>query len=231
MGLLNVSKLEKLKILSYNNRKRTGKPQQFEVMFNPESYSFSYENVYDKKQALNSTGKPAGYSISRPRQLSIKIILDATGVNNYGLSVGSETTIDVYRQVQTFLELTTLMDGTLHEPKSLTVSWGSLVFKCRLNSLNVNYTLFNSSGMPLRAELDARFFEDIEQAERLKKENKSSPDLTHTRIIKAGDHLPLLCEQIYGSPHYYIYVARANKLHDFRNIQPGQELFFPPIEK
>lgn len=231
MPSLNISKLEKLKILAYDSAFRTGDFHEFEVMFNPESYSLSYENVYDKKQGINTTGRKAGYAISKPEQLSLKIILDGTGVSTYGSSLMGGNTVDVYKRVQEFLEHTTLMDGKRHEPKSLTIVWGDLIFKCRLKSLNIQYTLFNNSGSPLRAELDTVFFGDLEQAERLKKENKSSPDLTHSRIVKAGDQLPLLCEQIYGSPHYYIYVAKANNLQHFRDLQPGQEIFFPPIEK
>jgi hypothetical protein len=39
-----------------------------------------------------------------------------------------------------------------------------------------------------------------------------------------------MCEQIYGSAAFVIQVAKANKLNDFRNLVPGQELFFPPIK-
>ena len=30
---------------------------------------------------------------------------------------------------------------------------------------------------------------------------------------------------------YYLRVAQANNLDDFRNLTPGQELFFPPLER
>ncbi|HEU6454372.1 MAG TPA: peptidoglycan-binding protein, partial [Roseateles sp.] len=58
-----------------------------------------------------------------------------------------------------------------------------------------------------------------------------SPDLTHKRVVKAGDRLPLLCNEIYGTPHLYLQVAAANGLDDFRNLAPGTQLFFPPLEK
>jgi len=231
MGLLDIFKLEKLKIYSYEDAKRIKHDDVFEVMFNPESYSLSYENVYDPKQGINTTGSPAHYSISKPAQLSLKIIFDGTGVNTYGWTNLREGRTAVEAHVEAFLEQTTNMDGNLHQPKFLTLAWGNFFFKCRLASVNVHYTLFDNSGLPLRAELDTRFFADTYIPERLKKENKKSPDLTHYRIVNAGDQLPLLCEQIYGSPQYYIHVARANNLPDFRNLQPGQEIFFPPIEK
>jgi len=58
-----------------------------------------------------------------------------------------------------------------------------------------------------------------------------SPDLTHVRLIKAGDNLPSLCSQIYGDPSYYLAVARANQIDNFRELVPGTNVFFPPLEK
>ena len=230
LGKLNLSKLEKLKISAHPTPKRKKVDGVFEAMFNPETYSLSYKNVYDQKQGINTSGRTAKYAMSKPTVLSLTLVLDGTGVDVYGLSILGKPT-DVYKRVQEFLELTSHMDGDIHEPKHLTVSWGDLTFKCRLDSVDVRYSLFDSSGVPLRAELTTVFFGDIEQSERIKNEGKSSPDLTHSRIVGAEDLLPVMCEKIYGSPHYYIQVAKANNLRDFRNLKPGQEIFFPPIEK
>lgn len=231
MGLLNLFKLEKLKIHVYDDAKRIGRGSDtFEVMFNPDSYSLNYENVFDKKQGINTSGRSAKYAMSKPTKLSAKLIIDGTGVNVYGLSVFGKPK-DVYKEVQQFLEFTSFMDGDIHEPKFLKIEWGDLIFKCRLESTNVTYSLFDKSGIPLRAELDSQFVGDIEQSERLKIENKSSPDLTHVRVVGAHDTLPLMCEKIYGSPNYYIQVAKANNLNHFRDLKPGQEIFFPPIIK
>jgi nucleoid-associated protein YgaU len=71
----------------------------------------------------------------------------------------------------------------------------------------------------------------VEDDLRVAKENRSSPDLTHYRIVKAGDNLPLMTQRIYGDPKYYLEVARVNKLVNFRNLKPGQAIYFPPIEK
>ena len=83
----------------------------------------------------------------------------------------------------------------------------------------------------LRAELDTTFIQDQPTAARLRAEGKNSPDLTHVRIVQAHQTLPLLCQEIYGSPGYYLQVAAANGLDDFRNLRPGQQLVFPPLEK
>ena len=63
------------------------------------------------------------------------------------------------------------------------------------------------------------------------KENKTSPDLSHSRIVKSGDTLPLLSKEIYGSAVHYLRVAQANGLDNFRSLTPGQQIVFPPLEK
>ena len=49
--------------------------------------------------------------------------------------------------------------------------------------------------------------------------------------VKQGDNLPLMCENIYGDPNYYLQVAEANNIIDFRNLIPGQKILFPRLEK
>jgi nucleoid-associated protein YgaU len=83
----------------------------------------------------------------------------------------------------------------------------------------------------LRAELNVSFVEEDALLIQAAKAQQESPDLTHYRMVKQGDQLPLMCNEIYGSPSYYPLVAKANKLKDFRNLIPGQEIYFPPIEK
>jgi len=37
--------------------------------------------------------------------------------------------------------------------------------------------------------------------------------------------------KIYGDSKYYLEVARANKLINFRKLKIGQKIFFPPLQK
>ncbi|NEO48988.1 MAG: hypothetical protein F6K55_34815 [Moorea sp. SIO4A3] len=225
----NTFKLEKLKIkvFSKRRRKQTDYIDTFEVMFNPESYYFKYENTLDSKQGLNSSAKEVKYILSKPSQLSLKLIFDNTGVAYSGLY----GTKDVYTQVKKFRELTTKMAGKEHEPYFLIVHWSRLYFKCRLKYFDVNYTLFNRSGEPIRAELDALFVSDLDDYERVRLEDKKSPDITHAKTVKAGDNLPLMAQDIYGDSAYYIQLARANNVNNFRKLKTGTTIKLPPIEK
>ena len=237
----NTFKLEKLKIKVFSKRRRKQADyiDTFEVMFNPESYSLKYENTYDSKQGLNSSGKEVKYALSKPSQLSLKLLFDATGVADYanyeqtGASVVGKPkeTKDVYKQVKKFRELTTKMRAEQHEPYFLIIHWSRLYFKCRLESFDVKYTLFNRSGNPIRAELDASFVADLDNQERIRLENKSSPDLTHTKTVKAGDKLSLMAQEVYGNTTYYLKLGRANNLNSLRQLKVGTTINLPPIKK
>jgi nucleoid-associated protein YgaU len=62
--------------------------------------------------------------------------------------------------------------------------------------------------------------------------DNNSPDLTHARIVKLGDNLPLMVANIYLHPTtYYLQVAEANDLNNFRRLRTGQQLIFPPVKK
>ncbi|MEC5174011.1 nucleoid-associated protein YgaU [Chryseobacterium nepalense] len=91
--------------------------------------------------------------------------------------------------------------------------------------------MFTNEGKALRAIGKAKFSESISKELAAKEENKQSPDLTHKRTVQDGDTLPLMTERIYGDSKYYLEVAKANGLVNFRQLKPGSELYFPPIEK
>lgn len=232
MSVLKLFKLEKLTIEAYADaaRKRRASPASMEVMFNPTTYKRSHRVTYEgqKDQALNTPGRPARYAYTPPGSLAFTFTLDGTGVHEMGVSA-LPSRRSVKRDVATFEKLCLRMNGAIHEPNFLVVRWGDLAFPGRLKSLEITYTLFDQGGDPLRAELAVSFVEDKTTKTLMREAGKSSPDLTHLRIVKRGDTLPLLCREIYGSSRFYLRVARENGLDDFRCLVPGRTLTFPPL--
>lgn len=232
MGL-NLFKLEKLKVKAYEKKSRSGFPvKSFEAMFNPGSYKQGYQIIWGNKerQGFNSSGLEVEYTRSKPERLDIDLILDGTGVDQMGVgSLPVFTNKTVAGRVKEFLDTTFRYNGNIHEPNFLVVEWGSLIFSCRLESVDITYTNFNRDGTPLRAELKVGFISDKEAKRLAKEENKKSPDLTHSRVVREGDTLPLLTNAVYGSSAYYLDVARFNQLDNFRSLTPGQQILFPPL--
>jgi hypothetical protein len=235
MGLLNLFKLEKLRIDAYKAEGRSASDyvDGMDAMFNPASLTEKHANAFQapRLQAINSSGRPALYSYTPPSDLSLQLILDGTGVAFMGAEQLARALqgASVKKDVARFKKLCLEMNGAIHQPNFLKVSWGDFKFSCRLASLDITYKLFDESGDPLRAELAVRFVKDRSAKSILLEESKSSPDLTHVRTVKSSDTLPLLCKEIYGSSAHYLRVAAENGLDDFRFLRPGQKLRFPPL--
>ena len=81
--------------------------------------------------------------------------------------------------------------------------------------------------MPLRASITATFTDNSDDQTRVALAQDESPDLTHVRLVKAGDTLPGLCMEIYGDPLRYLQVAEANALDDFRRLEAGHAARVP----
>lgn len=233
-----IYKLEKLKIVAYTDVERTTchpkPPCEFEAMFNPTELKWAFGIVTAAvRPAINSSARPATYQYSEPEELSLKLILDGMGVELTGFErlVLRKPSKTVRSQLDDFKHVTYQYEGSAHEPPHLRLTWGAAFeqFDCRLSSYDVTYTLFDRDGSPLRAEIEVKFVADPAPAKVAAEENKQSPDMTHARIVKAGDTLPMLTASIYGSSDHYLHVARYNDLNDFRELTPGQSLLFPPL--
>jgi hypothetical protein len=162
-----------------------------------------------------------------PQTMEFEFLFDQTGA----LAGTQPSENGVEDSIESFKSLTLGYDGNIHRTRYLKLVWGTLLFKCCLENLNVTYKLFKSDGTPLRATVTASFKEFKEDERRVAEENSNSPDLTHLRAVKEGDHLPIMVHNIYGDKKYYMQVARFNALTSFRNLERGQNITLPPLRK
>ena len=215
--------LEKLRIESYEAPDYSGEPRDtFHAFVNPAEIELGYEAEYDEGQGTGTTGSRQEFKRIRPGDLSLSLFLDGTGANGQPL--------DVQEAVEHFQRVTSY-SGTIHRPYYLKVMWGTLsVKRCVLTSATITYKLFQPDGVPLRAVIKARFRDNADDQTRVAMAQDESADLTHVRTVLAGDTLPGLCQEIYGDPRRYVAVARHNGLDDFRRLEPGQRLAFPPVQ-
>ena len=215
--------LKKLLIEAYRESDYSGSPaDSFSVMFNPTSFSQKYEVEYEDRQGAGDSSSPQVFGKIKPQEYSFEFLFDGTGT--------AADKVDVQQTVERFLAVAGKLDGDIHRPMYLKIAWGALLSKCVLKSAETTYTLFKPDGYPLRAKVKASFAENVEDALRVAEERKNSPDLTHRRIVHEGDHLSLMCHQIYGDPRYYLEVARFNRLNNYRRLVVGQEPLFPPLK-
>ncbi|NAS14305.1 LysM peptidoglycan-binding domain-containing protein [Flavobacteriaceae bacterium R33] len=227
---MSFSMNEKMTVRSYSDPKfeqELKDVEPFVVHVNPENYTQSTQINFSDEQAQGTSGKQNNHNNTEPLKMTFDFLLDRTGAlgNESDAENGVKEDIDHFRKVALDME------GEIHKPRYLKLCWGALIFKCQLEKLDIEYKLFNKEGKPLRATLKCEFREFKEDEQRVKEENKQSPDLSHVRIAEAGDSLPLMCFKIYGDSKYYLEVARANELTHFRTLKQGQRLLFPPLDK
>lgn len=216
--------LERLVIEAYEAADYSGKAaDEFEAYVNPSEITLAYEFEYDASQGAGTTNSRMNFKKAKPGDMTLTLFLDGTGANG--------RPCDVQQRVAKF-QAVTGYNGNIHRPNYLKIGWGTLMIRrCVLKSASIAYKLFKPDGVPLRAVITAVFSDNSDDQTRVALAQDQSPDLTHVRLVKAGDSLPRLCHEIYGDPGLYIRVARANGLDDFRGLVPGMRLRFPPLEK
>jgi len=199
----------------------------FEALINPETYTLSYKLKFSEGgQGQGSSGKQLKYEYTEPSEMAFEFLFDNTGI------IDGEPRDSIADDLVKFKKVIIDYQGDAHEPRPFKLVWGEhSIFKGRVTAVEIVYKLFKSDGTPIRATAKVTFKSSIEEEMRAARENRQSPDLTHVRRVKLGDTLPLLCQQIYGDPRYYLQVADRNGLGNFRELTPGMTLRFPPIAK
>jgi hypothetical protein len=239
--------LKKMKIKA---KDKSGRELVYMALVNPETYVVRQKVIYNPSPPpQGNPGKNQQYNNTTPPDIQFDLIFDSTGVipkpldglagalsgipiaGAIAAAVAGAPKYDILAEIEAFKNIVLTYDGDIHEPRDIQILWGTLSFVGKLTSLQINYKLFQPDGTPIRAVATAAFSGSIEDnlREALKKSN--SPDLTHIRKVAKGDTLSLMTHKIYGDASYYMEVARINKLVNFRNLTPGTEIFFPPINK
>lgn len=238
--------IQKLTIGTYkdSNYDRRVEAGAFKAFINPTSFSMTYKSEFTSDQPEGASKANLNYSKTLPSDLQLEFLFDGTGVteansgnkllNTIAQKLGKKDAFvktAVKDQIKAFYEATGELSGPIHKPYNVILNWGDFEFQGILSEFTIEYKLFNNEGRPLRAIGKAKFRESISPELAAKIEKKNSPDLTHKRMAKKGDTLPLMTERIYGDTKYYLEVAKVNGLINFRQLTAGTELHFPPLDK
>lgn len=200
--------------------------KSFTVLLNPSEFTHEHSIAYNKTRVLGQAGADPKFGAVNPDKVNFSILLDGTGV----VRGPGNKPIDVAASLHDLADVVYAYVGTKHQPSPVRLLWGTMIFFGRLEAMSTQHTLFKPSGEPLRAKVTLRFVGFMSKKQEALVANQSSPDRSHRVLVKEGDTLPLLCNDIYGDPWYCKDVARFNKLTDFRRLTPGTQLHFPPLE-
>ncbi|NMM48473.1 CIS tube protein [Marinigracilibium pacificum] len=221
-----VSALKKLEIISYSTASYDVKDElgRMSVYLNPNSITNQMSISYNTEQPKDTEAAEQKFEHINSEKIQFEIWFDGTGSNGEIIKV-SEKLKELRKLCYDYI-------GEAHETPYVGLKWGeSLAFNGRMESMNVTHTLFAPNGDSLRAKVNLGFVSARTLEEQAKRQNRSSPDLSHLITVMIGDSLPSLCSRIYGDPNYYLQVAEINGLTSFRDLEPGMELHFPPLKK
>ncbi len=203
-----------------------GGGDEFEALVNPNSVKWNINLNYTANEASGKDSHKQKFDRTDPEKLTFSLILDGTGaiLNRQGEVIVVQDEIAKLKTV--ILEY----KKEKHEPNDVEIVWGELEFECILKSLDIDYTMFDQAGKVLRAKVNCSF-EGTTPVKEQASTDRKSPDLSHLREVLEGDTLPLMCQRVYGDSRYYLEVARINNIVNFRQLEPGTEILFPPVKK
>ncbi len=229
----NANGLQKMVIESYNDPAFGSRRAECTVMVNPDKFDIGYSIEYDSNPRHGNIGTQMKFKKVNPAELTLNFVYDSTGI-----IPGTEGK-DVENEISNLLKVIADFDGTTHRTPYCKIMWGVFasnnyyfsVYQGVLTNVTIQYKLFRPDGKPIRAVVVAKFKSAYANGLRIGMERKSSPDLTHIRTVKQGDKLPLMTKEIYETSAYYLEIARINGLDNFRQLEPGTQLYFPPIDQ
>jgi hypothetical protein len=228
-------KLEKLLILSYSDRqfKHEQPDLKFVTPINPETFTKNYKVSVDTQKGHGNEGTEVKYRSTAPEELRLEFVLDGTQtMEGYVGKTNDYKSKPVADQLNDFLKCVYRQGGAIHRPNFLIVMWGSEInFRCVLSNLDINYTLFEPDGSPVRVKINATFLRHKSREEILAESKLSSPDLTHYRKATQGDRLDSLSFTIYNDSSFFQQIGFINSLTNIRNLKAGIQLSFPPLSK
>ncbi|MAN28794.1 MULTISPECIES: CIS tube protein [Mesonia] len=217
-GLVNLT------IYAYTDVAFSSSAGSYKTLINPESYSHQHGVSFSEtKSVAEGAGNAPKFNTVQSEKVSFTMYIDGTGIKN---NIGS-----IAKEITSLKKVVYQYEGSIHRTKYLKLSFGALVFYCNLESMQIHYTMFSSSGEPLRAKIDFSFVGYTNPALLSANANKQSPDMNHIKTITATSSLPNLCEEVYKNANLYEQVAKLNDLDSFRGLTPGLELAFPQLKQ
>src|SRR5687768_13867315 len=113
------SKLEKLTIMAFAKPDYTQQVgSAFQVYLNPKPYKRGHTITYNECKPAGSSGANIRFSGLEAEKISLEFVFDATGV-----VPGSSTDLDA--QINAFKTVAYTINGGIHSPNYLKISWGT----------------------------------------------------------------------------------------------------------
>jgi len=200
------------------------------VLFNPTEYSFERSNSYKATPVPGLTSPLLQFVSGESDRLSLDLFLDdytdpegPTSMEHKEAKSVNTRIIEIFKLLE--------VDATLHAPPPVRFDWGTMKFSAVIEKISRKVTMFHPNGEPARATLSVSFKEYRTLREQLDKPRLESSDKTKRRVVIGREQLWSIAAREYDDSNEWVRIAEANDLDDPREIEAGDWLVIPPVEK
>ena len=200
--------------------------RQVEFVFNPSKIEINAGASWEQPtKAGSKKASDPQFKGTTPATMALELILDQWDVRNKSRSVIA----DVNTLISWTRPTTSARGAKKPQPPKVRLEWALPWFDCYVVSVKATYTMFDKTGVPVRATVSLQL---KEFGTKDAKQNPTSGSLAghQSHLVVEGDSLPLLAHRYYEKAEYWRGVAIANGIDDPLRVRPGTRILLPPLE-
>jgi LysM repeat protein len=199
---------------------------RIDFQFNPKELSLTKAAAWKRTPAkgAKSSGPPE-YQGPQPSKLTVEMFFDASDTQD------TRVVTSVEQLFACCVPTSETRQQQRSSPPWVVFHWGGLTgFPGYVSQVQAKYTLFTTSGVPIRAVCQVTMEEISGETPG---QNPTSGALAARRVhrVAAGDSLPSLAQREYGDPAAWRVIAEANGVDDPMRLAPGRQLLLPALDE
>lgn len=205
-------------IIEIVNGSRSG--EVINVLYYPNEYTIEVGNQYASTTIVGLSEPINQFVSGNSETLSMELFFDTYETNE---------DVRIHTNKVTMLAR---VDSELHAPPIVKFTWGGSsggTFKGFMEKVTQKFTMFNESGVPVRAVLNISLKSSKSVKEQFQEIPRNSSDRTKQRVLNQGEHLWMLASREYQDPEQWREIARANNIDNPRILSGGKNIIIPRL--
>lgn len=204
------------------------KDTKINILFYPNEYTMETSNTYASTTVTGLSQPIIQFISGAATTLSMELFFD-TSTKAEGQSDYTDVR-DYSGKVAALVNV----DSELHAPPICEFIWGppgsgTQSFKGVMEKVTQKFTMFSSSGKPIRAKLNVTFKSIKSITQQFAEIPRNSSDRTKQKMLKQGEHIWMLAEEEYQDPGMWREIANANNIDNPRILQHGKSVTVPRL--
>lgn len=212
----------------------TGTKSIFVCQFNPDQYHISAKGKLTEIERQGEDSPIVQFMGGSSSVLNLKLYFDTS--TSYEIKTGmsfakpkKEEAKDVSVYTKKLMSLVRI-EGEKRQPPLVIFSWGTVRFSGFVENVDVNYTMFEKGGLPVRAEVSLNLISvELQPLDTVKLNVKESLDRTKCITMTSDSSLWDIAEKEYGDASYWREIAKANNILNPLEVPVGTQLKVPAL--